>query len=802
MLERCARTCRALAAAAVASVGVLAIGVGGSGAAAVAQPPPGGAHLLQRVLVPSATSHPVVAAVSTRTLNQGETTTGSISGSGFAAGATVSFGPGIKATVLSQSGVELKVRIVVAATTAVGTRSVSVTDPGGAVSTLKHACHVDYVAVFERWAVGDGAVQWTTTLVRPLFVAPPSFSFSGAGVDVTSESLNSSHQAVLTFDVSPSAAPTWRDMTISAGSSTWDVHDGLKVRPAPSISSVTPLGQGAASQTVVVKGTNFEVCATREPTITVSGSGVAVDSVSSALGNLLYLKLTVSSSAPLGARDVTMTNCDSGGTATSVGVFSVSGPPQVTSMPAIAVGVARQESVTGFGFTPLTGLSISGTGVTVSHVAYVSPTRLLASVAASPGAALGARDVTAANLGGTMTVAVGALEVDGQPTLTSVAPAAMVAPGLQAETILGTGLRPGVRIVIGTGGKPMGQLVVGQVVVVSATEVQFKVLAGAGLHPGTYDVTVINLDGGASSDPGAFSTEVQLARPKVSAVTSSPTTAGAIRVAYSGSSNAPGGQVYLAEACTNSSMTTGCVTRSAFASGSTITGLAPGTEFFVTVTAKGTPGYLTATSAVAGPARATVQLARPGVPVLGFGTRAGSISARFIPSTNAPKSTTYSAKVCANAAMTAHCVLIARVVPGSQLSGLAYRAGSPGARFFVVLRANGSAGFLASANSAESGHADTSALRAPIISAASSPSPGKIRVVISRGSGRSPVSYTVLACTDASMTRHCVRAAKFTNGAAISGLARGARYYLAVTGIGPVGFASTTSRVRGPVIVR
>jgi hypothetical protein len=37
----------------------------------------------------------------------------------------------------------------------------------------------------------------------------------------------------------------------------------------------------------------------------------------------MYVDLTVAPTAATGKRNVTMTNCDSGGTATSVGVFTV-----------------------------------------------------------------------------------------------------------------------------------------------------------------------------------------------------------------------------------------------------------------------------------------------------------------------------------------------------------------------------------------------------------------------------------------------------------------------------------------------
>ena len=99
------------------------------------------------------------------------------------------------------------------------------------------------------------------------------------------------------------------------------------------------------------------------------------------------------------------------------------------------------------------------------------------------------------------------------------------------------------------------------------------------------------------------------------------------------------------------------MTQNNFTSGSDLTGLTPGTSYYVTVTANApTPLYLPATSATAGPAQATVQLNAPGTPTLAYGTVAGSLQVTFSTPTPASPTQTYLATACTNAAMTTGCV--------------------------------------------------------------------------------------------------------------------------------------------------
>ena len=76
----------------------------------------------------------------------------------------------------------------------------------------------------------------------------------------------------------------------------------------------------------------------------------------------------------------------------------------------------------------------------------------------------------------------------------------------------------------------------------------------------------------------------QMATPTGLTAVSSTTTSGAVTVNFTASTGTPPAN-YTAVVCTNSAMTTGCVTETPYTSGTLITGLTPGTNYYATVTA-------------------------------------------------------------------------------------------------------------------------------------------------------------------------------------------------------------------------
>jgi endoglucanase len=91
----------------------------------------------------------------------------------------------------------------------------------------------------------------------------------------------------------------------------------------------------------------------------------------------------------------------------------------------------------------------------------------------------------------------------------------------------------------------------------------------------------------------AVATE-QLNAPGIPTAVANGTTG--LTVSYSASSNAPSGQIYSVEVCTNQSMSSGCVTKTTANLNYPFTGLSTSTAYWSTVTASASTGYLVSTA--------------------------------------------------------------------------------------------------------------------------------------------------------------------------------------------------------------
>ena len=311
-----------------------------------------------------------------------------------------------------------------------------------------------------------------------------------------------------------------------------------------------------------------------------------------------------------------------------------------------------------------------------------------------------------------------------------------------------------------------------------------------------------------SSNSAPFSVYAgQLGTPKITSVTPSTVTAGAINVSFTEPGTPPPGQTYSIKACTNSAMSANCSTHTSFASGSDLTGLVQGTNYWVQITATSSSSFLASTSPTSGPTMATVQLAAPGAPVLSYGTTAGSLSVNFTGSSGAQS---YTVKACTNTAMLgSSCVSNTNFTPGGNLTGLFYTPGSAGAAYYVQVLANASTGYLASPPSPTMptvSHAATSQVKTPtgfsvgFVLLAGRCDHGLVhRTRWSRS--HSPSSFTATACTDAGMSANCVTVPNYFSGAQISGLTPGTSYYVQITAVAStLGYVSSTTTVSASTI--
>jgi hypothetical protein len=294
----------------------------------------------------------------------------------------------------------------------------------------------------------------------------------------------------------------------------------------------------------------------------------------------------------------------------------------------------------------------------------------------------------------------------------------------------------------------------------------------------------------------------QLATPAVGAVTPSTTTAGAINVTFS-QKNAPQGQTYTIKACTDYAMSQNCTTPTAFTSGSDLTGLTPGTYYYVQITAVATANDAASTSPPpATPTMATVQLGAPGTPALSYGPTAGSLSVSIVPPAITAPGQTYTVYACTNNAFSPSCANVATNTTSATLTGLTFIPGSLAPPYYVWVAANANvaAGYLAytPTGKATASQAATSAVATPTgLSAA--PSSSQAGVISSSFTettpqgGTAPSSFTAVACP-VGTTTGCVTVNNYTAGAPITGLTPGTNYTVQITAVTTAtGFVSATT---------
>ena len=167
-------------------------------------------------------------------------------------------------------------------------------------------------------------------------------------------------------------------------------------------------------------------------------------------------------------------------------------------------------------------------------------------------------------------------------------------------------------------------------------------------------------------------------------------------------------------------MTGTCTSATAITSGGQITGLVGGTNYYVKVTATASSGYLSSTSAQAGPQAATTQLNAPTNVTLSYGATSGSISVTFTAPSNAPGGQTYSAKVLHRYRHDGY--LHHPVVDhlGWATHWSERKRGHAGQSYYVQITANASTGYLAATSAQAGPQAALSSLNAPTSVAVSS----------------------------------------------------------------------------------
>jgi len=269
---------------------------------------------------------PAIASVSPTSGHQGTTIDVTVTGSHFVSGALVSFtGTGI--TVNSNTFVDsshVTANITIAANATVSSRDVTLTNPDAQADTCAGCFDVMLPAPTATSVSPTSGHRGTTidvVVTGTNFVDGAVASFSGTGITVNTTTFTDASHVTANITIDPSATLTSRDVTVTnpdTQSATCSACFTV-ILPAPTATSVSPTtGEAGTTINVTVTGTNFVSGAT----VSFSGTGITVNTNTFVDSSHVTANVTISSSATLSARNVSVTNPDTQ-SATCGGCFTV-----------------------------------------------------------------------------------------------------------------------------------------------------------------------------------------------------------------------------------------------------------------------------------------------------------------------------------------------------------------------------------------------------------------------------------------------------------------------------------------------
>jgi hypothetical protein len=426
-----------------------------------------------------------------------------IKGKGFVSGATLnsSFGAGITVESTSfTSSTELKATISIESGAATGSRTVTVTNGDGGSGSLTPGFTVNAKPTVESTSPssrGQGAGKQTITIKGANFASGASANF-GAGITVESTSLVSATELTAKITIESGAATGARTVTVTnADGGAESLAGGFTVNAGPTVESLSPgSGDQGGTENVIVKGTNFA----GSSTVSLSGSGVTINSTTFESPTQIRLNVTIASGASTGARTVTVTNADAGSGLRASG-FTVNGAPALTATSPSSGNLGGTENVTLKGTNFESGASASfGTGITVNSTTFVSTGELTANITIASNATTCARTVTVTNPDTTGASLASGFTISGAPTVTSISPSSRgQGASNQSIAVKGTNLENGANATFsGTG------ITVNSTTFVSAGEVTANITIASNATTGARTVTVTNPDTTSASLASAF----------------------------------------------------------------------------------------------------------------------------------------------------------------------------------------------------------------------------------------------------------------------------------------------------------
>jgi hypothetical protein len=364
---------------------------------------------------------PLITSVDPNQERQGETLSVTVSGTNLDGAMSLYFGSGISVNnfiVLNSN--QISASITVSSDAVTGSRSVTVTTPGGSYTlsngfTVKQA--LPLITSLEPNQGRQGETL-NVTLTGTSFSGASVLQF-GSGISVNSFTVLSPNQISAGISIASDATAGSRNITVTTPGGSYTLSSGFTVKQAmPVITSVSPsYGNRGSAATLTINGSNLDGV-----TAVAFGAGIEVTGFSGISPTQLSVNISVAADALTGLRDVSVTT--PGGSFTLPGGFMVKQElPLITTLSINSAnqGATLTITISGANFTGTTAVQF-GEGISVNSFNVIGSSQITADITIAAGAAAGTRDVSVTTPGGSFTMPGSFTVKQALPGITSVNP--------------------------------------------------------------------------------------------------------------------------------------------------------------------------------------------------------------------------------------------------------------------------------------------------------------------------------------------------------------------------------------------
>lgn len=277
----------------------------------------------------------------------------------------------------------------------------------------------------------------------------------------------------------------------------------------PRVNTITPagFGQGAVSAPLTITGDGFNPTGStlfikEAGAATGAAAGITVGDITvSPNGQTLTTTLTVSGTAPVGPRDVTVRSADGGYFKVASGI-TINAAPHVTSVAPNSRGQGwiGDVTITGTGLSSATTFDF-GPGITGPTTGSSGSTNAVVHLTIAPDASLGSHTIVATNPDNGTSSTSGQFTVTARPVITSLSPASELRGESKQVDVNGSNFVNGATLSATPAGLTITGVTYQSPTLLRAT---FAVSGGLPANVSSFDVTVTNPDGGTSTCSACF----------------------------------------------------------------------------------------------------------------------------------------------------------------------------------------------------------------------------------------------------------------------------------------------------------